>query len=112
VGGIKSSISEFSHFLIAYMNGGVYNGNRILNQDTINQVLTIQNPASGTCLIWQYGVGDWYMHSGGERGFATHAAFQKGDKLGFIIFTNKDNDSVYPVGRLYELIRNEAYKYR
>ncbi|HUU06287.1 MAG TPA: serine hydrolase [Patescibacteria group bacterium] len=112
VGGIKSSIAEFSHFLIAYMNGGIYKGSRILNQDTVNQILTIQNPASGTCLLWQHGVGNWYMHNGGERGFATHAAFQKDDRLGFIIFTNKDNESVYPVKRLYELIRNQAYKYR
>jgi len=112
VGAIKTSISEFSRFITAYMNGGIYNGVRILSQDTVNQILTIQNQASGTCLIWKYGVGNWYMHSGGERGFATHSAFQKDDKLAFIIFTNKYNESVYPVGKLYELIRNQAYKYR
>jgi len=35
-GGLYSSVSDLSHFLIAHMNDGVYNGTRILQKETID----------------------------------------------------------------------------
>ncbi len=35
-GGLYSSVSDLSHFLIAHMNDGVYNGTRILQKETVD----------------------------------------------------------------------------
>ena len=42
VGGIKCSIEDLSHYAIAHMNGGVYAANRILNEETIDLMHSIQ----------------------------------------------------------------------
>lgn len=109
---LKSSIDDFSHFIIAYMNGGLYKNFRILEENTIQEILTIRNPASGTCLIWDLDLGNWYGHSGGEPGIATRAEFQHDDKIGLLIFSNKRNNLIYPGKRIHACIRREAEKYR
>jgi len=42
VGGIKCSIEDLSHYAIAHMNGGVYDGVRILNESTVDLMHSIQ----------------------------------------------------------------------
>ena len=42
-GGLFSSVSELSHFMIAHMNGGVYNGTRILEESTVEEMHRIQH---------------------------------------------------------------------
>ena len=46
---LKTTMEDYSHLLIAYINGGTYNGTRILQENTISTILKINNPASGTC---------------------------------------------------------------
>jgi CubicO group peptidase (beta-lactamase class C family) len=70
-GSLKSTIEDFSNFIIAYMNGGHFKNARILTENSINEILTIQNRASGLCLIWDCDFGNWYGHSGGEPGIST-----------------------------------------
>ena len=55
---LKTTLEDYSHLLITYMNGGVYNGTRILQKRTIDQILKLHNPASGICLIWKKTVGE------------------------------------------------------
>jgi len=109
---LKSSINDFSHFIIAYMNGGLYKNSRILEENTILEILTIRNPASGTCLIWDLDLGNWYGHSGGEPGISTRTEFQRDDKIGLLIFSNKRNKVVYPGKRIHACLRREAEKHR
>jgi CubicO group peptidase (beta-lactamase class C family) len=109
---LKSSIDDFSHFIIAYMNGGLYKNSRILEENTIQEILTIRNPASGTCLIWDLDLGNWYGHSGGEPGISTRTEFQRDDKIGLLIFTNKRNKLVYPGKRIHACLRREVDKHR
>ena len=109
---LKSSIDDFSHVISAYMNGGRYKNSRILQENTILEILTIQNPASGTCLIWDQDLGNWYGHSGGEPGISTRAEFQRDDKIGLLIFSNMRNKLVYPGKRIHACLRREADKYR
>jgi CubicO group peptidase (beta-lactamase class C family) len=45
-GGLFTNVLDLSHFLIAHMNGGVYNGTRILNEDTIEEMHKIQPPGN------------------------------------------------------------------
>ena len=109
---LKSSIDDFSHFIIAYMNGGLYKNSRILEENTILEILTIRNLASGTCLLWDLDLGNWYGHSGGEPGISTRTEFQRDEKIGLIIFSNKRNKLVYPGNRIHAYIRREVDKHR
>ena len=108
---LKTTMEDYSHLLIAYMNGGIFNGTRILQESTIKQVLELHNPASGRCLIWEKSVGNWYIHSGGEPGVATHVEFHPEKKVGLIIFSNKRNKLVYPGQKIHAMIRRVANDY-
>jgi CubicO group peptidase (beta-lactamase class C family) len=54
VGGFYTSVSDLSHFMIVHMNGGVYNGIRILEEDTVDEMHKIQPPDVGYGLAWYY----------------------------------------------------------
>ena len=40
--GLVSSLSDYSKFALMLLNGGVYEGNRILSEDSVNQIKTYQ----------------------------------------------------------------------
>lgn len=67
-GGLKTSISDCSHYVMAYLNEGEWNGARILEESTVNLMLTIQfknnSNHSRYCLGWHY--------FGGFQGSSTH----------------------------------------
>lgn len=115
-GQMKSSVEDFSHFLMAYINGGIYRGKRILEEKTVEEILRIHNYASGTCLAWKSTLGGWYGHSGGVTGASTYVEYQKKDKVGLIIFSNVflgEGSTLHPpFGNVYGLIRKEANKFR
>lgn len=108
---LKTTMEDYSHLLIAYMNGGTYKGIRILQESTIEQILKINNPASGRCIIWQKTVGSWYQHQGGEPGAAAQVEFHPGKKVAVIIFSNKRNSSVYLGNKTHAMIRRIANNY-
>ena len=110
-GDLKTTIDDFSYFIIAYMNGGQYKNNRILEESTVRQILTIQNPASGICLIWDCSVGDWFGHTGGKPGIATCVEFQRETKVALMIAINYHNSLVYPGNNIHALVRRIAQKY-
>ena len=112
VGFLSSTIEDFSHFMIAMLNEGVYNGKRILTPDSIDKMLAIQNPSTGTALLWAHCLGDCVGHLGGGTGFSTWAEWHFNDESGLFIFSNKVNGSIAPKGRIYELVRNEANRNR
>jgi len=112
VGWLRSSVEDFSRFLMAIMNGGVLDGVRILNQSTIDTMLQTQNPANGLCLLWKRWLGEWIGHDGGGTGFATRLEINTGEKIGFLIMANLQTDAVHPGGRIYELIRYQVEQYR
>ena len=107
----KTTIEDYSHILIAYMNGGIYNGTRILQESTIIQILKVNNPASGVCLIWNKSLGDWYGHSGGEPGVGSQVEFHPEKKVGLVIFSNKRNSSVYIGNKIHAMVRRIASNY-
>jgi CubicO group peptidase (beta-lactamase class C family) len=112
-GGLRTSVMDLSHFLIAHMNGGVYNDVRILNEST---VLEMHNISSyGGRNLW-YGLG-WgiscdskgnaqYMGHGGDLyGFITQMKFHISDNIGVIYFLTRDLSTGY----LKEGVSNLAY---
>ncbi|MBC6949240.1 class A beta-lactamase-related serine hydrolase, partial [candidate division KSB1 bacterium] len=44
---LRSSIKELSHFVMAYLNGGAFNGKRILQAATIDEMLRMHVPEAG-----------------------------------------------------------------
>lgn len=93
-GSMRTSVEELSHFLIAFMNGGVWNGIRILNSNTIEMMHKDHyNPNDekyglgwmlGTSIFGKKEIG----HSGGWPGVHTLMRYRPEDKTTVILFTN------------------------
>ncbi len=109
---LRSSIQDFSHFIIAMMNGGVFNGTRILEESSVNDMLTRHYEDNEVGLIWKMPGEGWYEHSGSMVGTKTQSEFHKEDKIGILVFSNGENDIVQREGLIYHFIKREAEKYR
>ena len=109
IGGFYTSVSDLSHFLIAHMNGGVYNGVRILEEDTINEMHKIQPPNVGYGLAWYYTQSQYGKifsgHQGDIPGYHTSMLVQyPNNDNGVIFFVNGDRYNL--VGEyIQEIIR-------
>jgi CubicO group peptidase (beta-lactamase class C family) len=110
-GGVKTSIRDLARFMMACLNNGELDGRRILQPGSIDEMLEIQNPLSGTCLIWNASIGGWYGHTGGMDGSATTADIRPESGIGMIIFTNNHNSVVYPGHEIYGLVKQKANEY-
>jgi len=109
---LRSSINDFSHFIIAIMNGGIYNGNRILQESSVNEMLTRHYPDNQVGLIWKMPGDGWYEHSGSMVGTKTQSEFHKEDKVGILVFSNGESDMVQKEGLIYQYIKADAEVYR
>ncbi len=109
-GGLFSSVKDMSHFMIAHMNGGVFNGTRILEESTIAEMHTIQPNGSGYGrafgLAWMYesrslnlGSNTIYLprniyggHGGAVTfGFRTTMQMKLSENVAIIFFINSDS---------------------
>jgi CubicO group peptidase (beta-lactamase class C family) len=98
-GGVRSNLEDLSHYLIAYMNGGEYNGVKILKNDTVELMFTLQYPSDN---YRGYGLG-WQIflshndsqniirigHNGGMPGSQTYMFYHVFEDVGIIMFTNQ-----------------------
>ncbi|MCX6664399.1 MAG: serine hydrolase [Euryarchaeota archaeon] len=98
-GGLRSNLEDLSHYLIAYMNGGQYNGVNILKNNTVELMFTRQYPGDNYI---GYGLG-WQIlsshndsennlrmgHNGGMPGSQTYMFYYTSEDVGIIIFTNQ-----------------------
>jgi len=93
---MRTSIEEYSHFIIAHMNGGKYKDIRILNETTVELMHTAYYPIGIN--KWNYGLG-WMIdktffggkkigHGGGWPGVHTLASIRPDKDIAIIIFTN------------------------
>lgn len=110
-GFLKSNLEDFSHFLIAFLNYGEYKGTRILEVSTVERMFELQNPTSGTSYLWSNCLGDCIGHSGGGTGFSNRAEWYLDKNKAMVILSNTYNTSVYPKGRIYELMKFQVRKY-
>ena len=101
---MRTSVEEFSHFLIAHMNKGVYKNTQILNEATVELMHSLHYPPSK--IGWDYGLG-WTIedplfskkfigHSGGWPGVHTLIGFHPEDNTGIILFTNGMSPTLSP----------------
>ncbi|UCF50605.1 MAG: serine hydrolase [Thermoplasmatales archaeon] len=105
VGGLYTTVSDISHFLIAHMNGGVYNGVRILEENTIKEMHNIQPPGNIEAGLQYYGLA-WIIFkdpfifnttisgfSGDTYGVSTWMVYNPSEDIGVIYFSNGDRQN-------------------
>jgi CubicO group peptidase (beta-lactamase class C family) len=98
-GGLRSTLEDLSHYLIAYMNGGRYKDVQLLRNDTVRLMFTLQYPSDsyiGYGLGWQIymnhnGSEDNFRvgHNGGMPGTQTYMFYHESEHAGIIIFVNQ-----------------------
>lgn len=109
-GSISSSASDMSHWLIAQLDSGRYDGSQVIPFSAIRRTRQPQsilgrnsNPFDRNS-FGLYGMG-WNIedyrgrevvsHTGGVDGFVTSVTLLPGEKLGVVVLTNNDNNGFY-----------------
>ena len=108
-GGLSSSVVDMSHWLIALMNGGVYEGAQVIPQRVIRETLrpAIEIPSNDSgSRGWRemadraYGMGRWTAsyrghpvayHGGDIRGFHSELSMMPSDSIGVIVMVIGDH---------------------
>ena len=103
-GAIVSNIEDLSHWLIALMNNGKYNGQQVLPakvlQATLEPAIALPNAGAQTRGWWEvlnqaYGMGRWTasyrgrfvtFHGGDLPGFHSQVSFMPNERIGVIVF--------------------------
>lgn len=103
-GAIISNIEDMSHWLIALMNNGIYNGKQVLPpkvlQATLEPAIALPNAAGQTRGWWEvlnqaYGMGRWTasyrgrlitFHGGDLPGFHSQVSYMPNERIGVIVF--------------------------
>jgi CubicO group peptidase (beta-lactamase class C family) len=94
-GGIKSTISDFSHYLTMLTGRGVYEGVRILSEESVDEMHKVQYPGhydEG----YLHGFG-WYMnethggHSGSAVGSWAGMKMRYSDRVAVAYFWNQNS---------------------
>ncbi len=99
-GNLFSTCTDYSHFIIAQLNGGVYKGKRILKEETLKESHKLQaatgDSRSGMGLSWFRLIHNGHIvirHTCGMLGFTSHVAFYPDLKTGVIWNTNLNDGS-------------------
>jgi len=111
---MNSSVVDLSHWLIALMNGGVYNGTRVIPRDVLAETLAPAIALPNTELDSQgwsellnsaYGMGRWTAvyrghliayHGGIIRGFQSQVSMMPNDSIGVIVMAIGDHAASLP----------------
>jgi CubicO group peptidase (beta-lactamase class C family) len=122
-GAIISNIDELSHWLIALMNDGKYNGKQVLPvsvlKATLQPAIGLPNTLGEALGYWEllnpaYGMGRetasyrgklLTFHGGDLPGFHSQISFLPNDKIGVIIFVISDHSAP-----LYNIISYNVYE--
>ena len=96
-GALLSTVDDLGRFLIAHLNGGVYQGRRLLKEETVVDMQRLHARAGRS----HSGIGLGFMvhdvdgrrqisHGGGAPGWAALIAAYPEEKVGVVILTNMD----------------------
>ena len=101
---VYGTVLNQANWLIANLNGGIFKKNRIIEEKTLDQMMTIQydqfkggiegiwgNETAGFGLTWWNEVRDgdrYFAHSGSVGGYTAFLLGNRDRKLGFAILTN------------------------
>jgi CubicO group peptidase (beta-lactamase class C family) len=122
-GAIISNIDELSHWLIALMNDGKYNGKQVLPakvlKDTLQPAIGLPNSLGEALGFWEllnpaYGMGRQTVsyrghlltfHGGDLPGFHSQVCFMPNDKIGVIVLVISDHSAP-----LYNIVGYNIYE--
>ena len=95
-GQLRASSNDLAKFMAAFINGGEYNGNRILDEDTLELMRTIHYPQveSSQGLIWYYKNSNGrtlFGHNGGDLGSLTEMFISFDENIGVVVLSNSSN---------------------
>lgn len=110
---MRTSVEEYSHFLIAHMNGGIWNNVSILNESTVELMHTARFSPEDK---YNYGLG-WsikktffgkqqYGHSGGWPGVHNLVTVKPDKNTAVVIFSNELDSEL-----LGTIIERKAFKF-
>jgi CubicO group peptidase (beta-lactamase class C family) len=101
---VYGTVSDQANWLIVNLNSGVFNGKRLLSEQTLDQMMTRQhdkfagpiermwgNETAGFGLTWwvaQRNGDRYFAHSGSVPGYTAFLLGNRDQKLGFAILTN------------------------
>ena len=122
-GAVISNIDELSHWLIALMNEGKYNGRQVLPagalKATLQPAIALPNAGGEALGFWElinsaYGMGRWAAsyrgklltyHGGDLPGFHSQVSFMPNDKIGVIVLVISDHSAP-----LYNIVSYNVYE--
>lgn len=122
-GAIVSNIQDMSHWLIALMNGGKYEGQQVIPADvlkaTLAPAIALPNTATETRGYWEilnpaYGMARWTAsyrghllayHGGDLPGFHSQVSFMPKEGIGVIVFVIGDH-----CAGLYNIVSYNVYE--
>src|SRR6201987_780182 len=122
-GAVISKIDELSHWLIALMNEGKYNGKQVLPagalKATLQPAIALPNAGGEALGFWElinsaYGMGRWTAfyrgklltyHGGDLPGFHSQVSFMPNEHIGVIVFVISDHSAP-----LYNVISYNVYE--
>ncbi len=92
-GTIRTSVTQLAYFLLCFINAGTYNEVQLLEEQTVQMMLTLQYPdidaAQGLCWYSKETAGEIYWgHDGADPGVATQMFFRPSDGVGVVVLTN------------------------
>jgi len=98
--GLKTTISDFSHFLIMHTSGGMYDGARILSEESVEEMHRAQYPGYYDDKVFLHGLG-WYQttldnetyggHGGNFGGARAEMRMRYSDRVGILFFWNQNS---------------------
>ena len=97
-GFLRTSVSDLSRYLRAYLNDGLFEGTRVLRSETVQRMFTPQRLPAAEDGKRTYGL-TWYAqhaiegqlawgHGGGDPGIGTGVICLRESGIGMIVFTN------------------------
>jgi CubicO group peptidase (beta-lactamase class C family) len=120
-GGVRTSVSELSHFFIALLNNGIYNGASVLKKQSVAEMLRFQYTTANkpenvqldkinSGIFWATKLGATRIgHNGSDPGVRTFMLADLPKEVGVILFVNTsltDKDE----GKFFA-IYEELYRY-
>ncbi|MDC0257224.1 beta-lactamase family protein [Crocinitomicaceae bacterium] len=110
-GQLRSNVIDLGNFMIAYLNGGTLGSNSILNNASINEMLSAQVPSLDPTqglnwyqeeLFYSGGSAMLWGHNGGENGVSTDLYIDPINNIGICVLTNGEGDALYICDELYD----------
>jgi len=96
---VRTSVSQLARFLVAHMRGGEVDGQRILSESTVAEILSPQLDPGLTAdeefvqgLTWSQArstAGELWGHNGADPGIRSHMQFNPESGRGVIVFANR-----------------------